>query len=357
MASCTKIAGAPAAVGYWGSNMRCRIEQEQTLPKMRALLQDQLLGGGIKAALWLSVHDIRDGVDFADPGTIRCTCVKASGEHADRRCLSCHGIGFVPGYRKFGYETIWAASVSSSLITTGVALNTVLKPYRYELSPTAIYGRIETPDVFFVKNVPGTWEARNDYTIKDSTTSGIEATFSIDGGLSWAALEDIAIVNPPTGRIKFRIELRRTSVLVPSPAWEIVRARFASIPEHGPRDSSGNYRLGPWILILKSISPDKEIQDLRGVQIDSQSNNFWTGPLSMFDCSVPTQSGPGGYFDESNTIRDPSFIEFLEGARNAKYNQRWSLTNQTYSDPMGYMVRQFFQARLTQLQEFTHLVF
>lgn len=343
-----KVPGAPSAVGYWGRDMRCRISQEQTLPKMRALLQDQLLGGGIKAELWLSVHDVRDG-DVASPGTLKCSCVKASGQHADRRCLSCHGINFVPGYRKFGYETLWVASISPNLTLSNVQINTVLKPNRIELTPSALVGEIETADAFFTRLYPDLdWDARCDFVVKDATNSSVMSLFSTDGGVSWHTLSDLATVNPLTGRIRFRIVLQRTSTGVASPAWEILRARFPTIPVDG--------RKGPWILVLKSVSPDKQIQDLRGVQIDSGNNAFWTAPLSFFDCTITPQSNVDTPLDENDMIRDPAFIAFIEGVRDTKHQQRWALTNYTFSDPTGYLVRQFFQARLTQQEEFTWLV-
>lgn len=343
-----KIPGAPSAVGYWGRDMRCRIGQEQTLPKMRALLQDQLLGGGVQAALWLSVHDVRDG-DVAAPGTLKCSCVKASGQHADRRCLSCHGINFIPGYRKFGHETLWAASISPNLQVTDVQLNTTLKPNRIELAPTATTGSIETEDLFFVRlHTNMLWDYRNDYVVKDAANSSVSAFFSVDSGASWLPIASLAMTNPTTGRIRFRIVLQRTSTSVMSPSWEILRARFPTIPVNG--------RFGPWILVLKSVSPDKQIQDIRGIQIDSSNNAFWTAPLSFFDCTVNAQSNITATFDENDTLRDPAFIEFLEGARSAKHSQRWTLTNYTFSDPLGYLVRQFFQARLAQQEEFTWLV-
>lgn len=343
-----KIPGAPSAVGYWGRDMRCRISQEQTLPKMRALLQDQLLGGGLQAALWMSVHDVRDG-DVAAPGTLKCSCVKASGQHADRRCLSCHGINYIPGYRKFGYETLWVSSISPGLVKQNVQLNTVLKPNRLELVQSATTGSVETDDLFFTRLHPlMLWEARNDFVVKDAANSSVSAFFSVDGGVTWQPLADIEAANPTTGRIRFRIELQRASTDIVSPSWEILRARFPTIPVKG--------RLGPWILVLKTVSPDKENQDLRGAQIDSSNNAFWTGPLSMFDCSVMGQPNVGSTLDEGDMLRDPAFIEYLEGVRSVKYSQRWSLTNYAFSDPMGYFVRQFFQARLAQQEEFTWLV-
>ena len=343
-----KVPGAHGAVGYWGRDMRCRISQEQTIPKIRALLQDQLLGGGIRAELWMTVHDVRDG-EVAAPGTVKCTCVKASGKHADRRCMSCHGINYIPGYRKFGYETLWAASVSPGLTLTDVQLNTVLKPNRLELTSTATFGTIETPDLFFTKLYPNAeWDFRNDYVVKDSTTSSVAAFFSLDSGGTWQPVENLPAANPPTGRIRFRIELTRTSTDVPSPAWEIIRARFQTIPVSG--------RMGPWILTLKSVSQDKEIQDMRGIVLDSASNAFWTAPLSFFDCSLSAQSNVDTTLDEGDMLRDPAFIQFMDGANNGKYPQRWTLTNMAYSDPMGYLVRQFFQSRLAQQEEFTWLV-
>lgn len=346
--SCNKVPGAHSAVGYWGRNMRCRVAQDQTFPKIRALLQDQLLGGGLQAALWLSVHDVRDG-DVAAPGTLKCSCVKASGQHADRRCFSCHGIDYVPGYRKFGYETFWVASISPGLTLTNVQLNTVLKPNRIELTANALSGSIETGDLFFTRLYPDMlWEFKNDYVVKDASTGSVDAFFSTDGGVTWLPLASLPNASPTTGRIRFRIVLQRTTLTAPSPMWEILRARFPTIPIKD--------RFGPWILVLKNVSPDKQIQDVRGIQIDSGNNSFWTAPLSFFDCTINAQTNVGSSFSDEDTIRDPAFIEFLEGARNARHNQRWTLTNFTFSDPFGYLTRQFFQARLAQQEEFTWLV-
>lgn len=343
-----KIPGAPSAVGYWGRNMRCRISQEQTLPKMRALLQDQLLGGGLQAALWTAVHDVRDG-DVAAPGTIKCSCVKASNQHADRRCLSCHGVDYIPGYRKFGYETLWVASVSPGSILTNVQLNTVLKPNRLELAPTATMGSVETADLFFTRLYPDmSWEWRNDFVVKDATSGSVTAFFSVDGGVTWQPISTLAAANPLTGRIRFRIVLQRAATDAPSPAWEILRVRFPVIPIRE--------RFGPWIIVLKTVAGNKPIQDLRGIQLDANPTAFWTAPLSFFDCNVMSQSNVGSTLDEGNTIRDPAFIQFLEGINEGKYPQRWTLTNFTFSDPLGYLIRQFFQTRLAQQEEFTWLV-
>src|SRR5580700_3278815 len=141
---------------YWGRDLRTRVKEEMTLEKTRALLQDQLGGGGLRAYMWQSVFDPRNAIEPlpTPPGTLRCSCVKATGQAADRRCLSCHGITFIPGYQKFGYESIWFASISPSLILNGLVLDTVLKPNRLQLVATALTGTVETPDLFYIRNDP-----------------------------------------------------------------------------------------------------------------------------------------------------------------------------------------------------------
>jgi hypothetical protein len=349
MSSCPKVPGAFGAVGYWGRDLRCRISQEQTIPKMRALLQDQLLGAGIQVDLWMSVHDVREG-EVAAPGTLLCSCVKASGKHADRRCRSCHGINYVPGYRKFGYETLWVSSISPGLTLVNVSLNTAIKPHRYELASTAVTGTIETGDLYFTRLYTDTyWEYRNDYVVKDGTAASVTAHFSTDGGATWQPVENLVSINPGTGRIRFRITLTRNTTNDSSPMWEIFRARFPTVPVVG--------RTGPWILILKNVPQQKDINDMRGLQQDASPNAFWTAPLSLFDCNISTQSNIGTTLLPDDMLRDPAFIEFREGALAAgPVPQRWALTNYTYSDPMGFLIRQFFQARKAQQEEFTSLV-
>ena len=338
-------------IGYWGKDLRTRVKCEQSLEKTRALLQDQLLGGGLRVFLWQAVHDVRNGEVAEEPGTLKCSCVKASNAHADRRCFSCHGINYIPGYRKFGYENFWVASVSPNLVLSNLQLNTTIKPHRLELTPTATQGIATSPDIFFSRtDITQLWEARSDFVVRDGANSGVVAEFSTDGGATYSSLANIAVANPITGKIRFRVTIFRSSTTTPSPQWEILRARFPTIPLVG--------RLGPWIVVLKTVSPDKEMQEVRGITIDSQNNNFWTAPLSLFDCRIPDQCGVGGVVDPRVIIKDPAFIEFIDGVRsNLDTSQRWSLTNVTYSDPFGYFTRQFFAARLQQEQEFTGLVF
>jgi|SRR5579872_2245850 len=340
------------AVGYWGRDVRSRVKGEMTLEKTRALFQDQLMGGGLRAQLWQAVFDPRNGttVPVVPQNTQLCSCVKQTGQQSDRRCLSCHGITYVPGYKKFGYETIWFASISPSLTLINIQQNTITKPYRLELTPTSVLGTIVTPDLQFINtNTQSVWEYRNDYVIADGANSSIQVEFSTNGGLIWNGISQLPALNPQTGRIRFRITIMRTSINTKSPAWEILRARFSTIPVQG--------RLGPWIVVLKTVPSNRNIQDLRGIQLEAQPNNFWTSPLSYFDLAIQDQGSVGGVLDPRSLIIDPAFVQFIDGTPALLHNQRWSCTNLSYSDPFGYLTRQFFQARIQQENEFTGLVF
>ena len=337
-----------ALVGYWGRSVRQRVKAEMTLEKTRTLLQDQLLGGGLRVWLWQNVWDSH----LAAPtltGVLKCSCVKESNQHADRRCKSCYGIDYQPGYAKFGFETLWFSSISPGLTLSNLQLNTVLKPNRLELTQAATYGSVETPDIPYIRTVTNLpWESNVDYVVKNAAQSQLQVSFSTDSGATWAPLSALPGFNPGTGKIRFRVVLTRTAINVPSPLFEILRVRYPRVPVVG--------RMGPWLLILKTISPDKLIQDPRGIVIDSNSNNFWTAPLSFFDCGIPDQGAVGGTVDSRNLIADQAFIEFMDGVRQGPVDQRWSLVNNTYSEPFAYLTRQYFSARLQQEQEYTSLV-
>jgi len=340
--------------GYWGNNLRCRIGQESTQLKIAAALNDELLATGVRVALWLPVHEYlkltapknQTGGDIATAGTLKCSCVKESGQHADRRCNSCHGTDFIPGYLKFGYQTLWMSSISHGWTVTNLTQNTVLKPYRYELKSGATVGTLESTDLFFTKSVTnGDWDYRNDFVLRDAANNAVTVFFSVNQGANWYDIANLQSIAPASGSIRFRINLSRTSTSTPSPAWEMLRVRYPTIAENG--------RVGPWILILKNVMTKTDIQDLRGI-IQDGSMSFWTAPLSLFDCNIQKQSSIDDPINLFSLIKEPAFIEFLDSVR---IGQRWSITKVNYSDSLDFLTRQFFSSRLQQELEFTSLVF
>lgn len=346
-----KVPGARTAYGYWGRDIRCRLEVDQTFGKIAALQMDQLLLGGLRARLWETVHPVQADTETLT-GTLPCSCVKKSGEHADRRCYSCHGIGYVPGYTLFGYSNLYMASISPGLTTVGCQLNTSFKPHRWELAPDALTGTIVTSDIQYLRplDAGGFWEERCDGAVRLPGATSMTCEVSLNAGATWQPLAVLASVNPGSGALRFRITLTRSALTDPSPLWEIVRARFPVVPVTG--------RLGPWILVLKTVNPQKLGQEPRGITVEGSGNKFWTKPLSFFNCRIPPQEGLTGAPDLANLIRDQSFIQFLDGVQESLVGfNRWSITDTTYDDPLGYFTRQMFSCRQQQDKEFTQLVF
>jgi len=226
-----------------------------------------------------------------------------------------------------------------------VALNTVLKPYRWELLPNATTGSIETPDLPIAKTiVDGAWDFKNDWVSRDPNSS-VTVYFSTNQGSSWYSIDSLPVINPLVGLVRFRIVISRPSTQTPSPMWEVFRARYPTIPVAG--------RLGPWILMLRNQVKRNEIEDMRGI-VEDGSLNFWTMPLSMFDCNLAQQNTIDDPGDPESLMKEPCFIEFIDGF---KQGERWSVTRVTYTDPLGFLIRQFFDARKQQQREFTSLVF
>jgi hypothetical protein len=227
----------------------------------------------------------------------------------------------------------------------------VLHPHRWELADNALTGTITSKLITYTRplDVGGVWEVSNNGVIRDPDHSTMTVEVSINGG-AYAPFESIPMINPTGGTIQFRVTLSRTSLATLTPAWEILRARFPVIAEKG--------RLGPWILVLKSVSPNKLGQDPRGIMVEGSGNRFWTKPLCFFSCRIPSQPTLGAAPDVNNLIRDQAFIEFLDGVQEslAGFN-RWSVTDTTYDDPLGYFTRQSFNARQEQDHEYTQLVF
>jgi hypothetical protein len=349
-------------VGYWGGSVRTRVKAEMTLEKTRALLESQLYGGGLRAYLWQTVIDPRllvtpisstPPIPTIPDGLLHCSCIKASGQHADRKCRSCNGIGFIPGYKKFGNQTLWISSITPQLVLTNCNLNVITKPNRIQLDAGSLTGTIECPDIPFIRLLRDqAWEYRNDYILSDGNNSSVVAEFSINSGVSWSPISSLSEASTPpgvnAGQIRFKVTLNRNSTSVSSPQWEILRTRFPTIDLCD--------RFGPWILVLKTVPNSRNIEDIRGVQLDSSGTNFWTAPLSYFNRQVPDQGFVDQPLNKGELIIDPAFIQFLDGVPSVLGNSRWSVMNVNWSDPFGYVTKQVFQARQDQEQEFTSLV-
>jgi hypothetical protein len=144
----SKVPGFSSAVGYWGPNAYCRVSQDETAAKIRALLQDQLFMNGRPVFLWQPVASTTAGV-------VACTCDKDTSQTADYKCMSCYGMRFVPGYEKFLFETIHFSSAEAGSYTlTTASIDRSKKPNRVIIAAGSTTAVIETTDKAF-SNVRG----------------------------------------------------------------------------------------------------------------------------------------------------------------------------------------------------------
>lgn len=308
------------AYGYWGRSVYKSVYCNQIYQKEIALLEDQINGTGLRANLWRGVTS----------GNL-CSCYKESNRASDRKCKSCHANlnGYVPGYFKFGYTTFWMSSVDDGLVFSDTEIVEEFKSAKVQLSGDALEGWVESVDFEFQRNAIGSvWEYDVAAFRQRGDDASVSVQYSLDSGLSWESIETLPVNNPAEGIIRFRAFLSRTSSDIRSPLFEIVRARFAYIDLSGQL-CDGSYAAGPFIKVMKSDPQTNLIKSDYGDVSVVNGLKFWTGPLSMFDPSIPKNSS-------RELLEGPNvIIELLDGVFAGK---RFIVIDWTLSDPGGFKV-------------------
>jgi len=323
-----KVPGAHLAVGSWARDIYQQVFAEQEQARQRALLTDQILLGSIRASLWQGVEE----------GPL-CGCYKKSNQQADMKCAACHGVGKVPGYHKFGYETLWMSGMDSDITLTNVQLTKNFKSSKVELVSGALTGTIESGDKSFNRTAIGaSWavDAQSFHRDPDEETV-VTFEYSLNSGNTWVDIDDLSTVNPVSGSIRFRATLTRPGASVLSPYFKMLKARYARI-DVDKQQEDGSYRLGPWILIMREPpTTGYKKQEYGDIPVED-GLEFWTAGLGLFDPDIETGSN-------AELIKGPEvFIEVLDGARSGN---RYVTTSWKNSDPFGYiLVSQTFKIRI-----------
>jgi len=304
-----------SVVGYWGRSVYKRIAEEQEYARQVALLRDQIEGSSIRADLWV-------GVESGN----KCSCYKESNRSSDRKCKTCYGNidGFVPGYLKFGYTTLWMSAVDSDVTLTNCEIVTDFKSSKVGLISSAISGTVESSNKIFSRTALGSvWETEAVQFIRLENQSNVVVEYSLDSGVVWKPINDLSTENPSIGVIRFRSTLTRDSVNVLTPFFEIVRARFSHV-NYTDQRSDGSYSFGPFIKIMSSKPYNSILKSEYGDVPNTSGINFWTVGLSYFDPSIVAGT--------SAELLDSSYIviKFLEGVLKDK---RFVIMNWQLSDP------------------------
>lgn len=323
-----KVPGANMAVGYWGRDIQAQVFAEQQAARERALLQAQILVGGLRMELWQE-----------PPAGPVCACYNPINKMADRKCMACHGVGKVPGYLKFGYNTLWMSASDPDSVLTDLRLTKNYQSSKLELVDGALVGSVESADKPFSRTVFGaTWGTSVQYYLMESDYSSVTVEYSLDAGTTWAELSNLPAETAQTGMIRFRATMSRTETAARSPLFEMLSARYATIPLSSP-DLNGVYRMGPWILIMREPPSTGYRKQDYGDQPIEEGLEMWTAGLAMFDPSI-------AYGSLSELIKGPEVLmQLLDGAR---AGNRYMATEWQNSDPMAYIiVSQTFKMRIT----------
>ena len=319
------LPGTHQAVGSWIRDPLRRLLDEQMHGKQRALLTDQLLMAGIRS-------DLFRAVESGD----KCKCYKEANQQADKKCRACHGIGLVPGYLKFGYNTLWMSISDTDLITSGVQITKDFKSAKMILTSSATEGTIESGDKTFSRTAIGSvWEYDEASFVRVGASSSITVEYSTDSGITWSAISGLPTANPSSGVIRFKATLKRDSTAILSPLFEVVRARYATLDLAQLQTTGqfdGTYRFGPWILILRSV-PRKRYGKKEHGDIPIQGDmTFWTVGLGLFDKSIEF-----GSTDELIKYTD-GFNDVLQIKDGVMAGTKYVVTQRMHSDPSSYNI-------------------
>jgi len=313
-----------SAIGSWSRDIYQRISQDASQAKQRALLEDQIRAGGIKADLWQSVSSGQ-----------QCACYKESNQQSDRKCKSCYGTGYVPGFLKFGYTTEWMSAVDTDVTLTNLEITKKFHSAKVILQDGQTTGTIESGDKSFSRTAFGSvWEYEAATFVRDTANTSATVEYSLDSGSTWSDMSALPTANPASGTIRFRATLTRASASNLSPLFEIVRARFSRVDLSS--QFGDEYRMGPWLLIMRVIPVKRESKTEYG-DLPKYTSGFWITGLSMFDPSITPNT------DEDLIDGRGNLVKILEG-RNA--GQRYIITSIQHSDPLAYLVTQNFEMRI-----------
>ena len=309
------------ASGYWGRDIHKRILGEQISSKEKANLADQIKAGGIKAEMWI-------GSKSGD----ECRCYKKSNQQSERRCYSCYGKRYVPGFLKFGYNTVWMSASDNNINLNNTKVVSDFHSSKIILEDEATSGTIESEDINFNRVASGSsWEYESVTQDRIPNYSLSVTEYSLDSGSNWDSIDNLPIVNPAVGVIRFRVTLTRDTAEILSPIFEITRARFSIIDIQDV--------FGPWILLMRSIPIVQATKGEYGDLNIQNNTKVWTAGLSFFDSNIEIGS------QEDLLEGHDVVFQIMEGAR---AGDRYVIKTWQGSDPFAdIVVQQNFDVRYT----------
>lgn len=280
--------------------------------------------GGVQAFLW---QQIENGLP--------CTCNKEETGQVNSRCAVCNGVGFVGGYEKFGFSTIFIAANTPGLVLNDLVIAKV-SPWQLEIAPGKTTGTALSAVYQVTENFgfSGSLVSGQDSIRAPFTQNGIKVEYTVNGGTDWFDITNTDPLSEPALNVQFRITLSRNSEKDKSPFFQILRARFQML-------------MDTLVLISKRSFPEQRWLETFGVRVKLDGVTWWTTP------------NLGIVGQEAVLVQEDDLFEIQEGAYKPQSKDeeefpvsgRFKPTNVTYVEPRGRFLSQRFNIRMLQRDE------
>jgi len=314
------------ASGYWGNSPdspKARVQADQVIERIIKANTDFISLGNM-ADIWVAPQESLHLLP-------QCGCVKVTNQSADVRCAKCYGVKLIPGYVKWGYNTMFFSAVNLGFTaqqepgfnlppTIEKNANTTL--HTLQLTAGVLTSSFQTPD-FEVSNPYSTeWELEGlIFNRAPGNSHNIE--WSLDRGATWLG-GNFKLLHLFRGTIRFRVTLTRTSLQTVSPQFEILRFR------HPIQEK-------PWVRVSRPMGNRRKKREETGITEDESGVSFITVPVKgsaqVFGQTVWSKPWmPDQQF----------FIELKEGSF---AGERYIPTSYSRSETLGVMTLQTFSVR------------
>lgn len=325
------------APGYWGNHgPKPRVLTDQVIERITRLNKD-FLDLGFLVDLWVfpefKLTADCDGVHLGD--ALLCSCVKQTNQSADQECVKCYGTKYVPGFIKWGFNTIFFSAIDPVLaLPPSLTIDTTTTQHMIKLAPGYTNGILESRD-FSVTN-----PCSNEFTmdikayVRGKAGNYLKVEYSIDRGVTWRD-DDMTNLHLSQGTVRFRVTFYRVSINDISPAFEILRVRHPIQRE-------------PYVKVAYPMGTHKKKRETMGVVDDTSGIEYWTIPL------IGSAQVNGVVAYNRPVISERSFIEIKEGTF---HGDRMITVQHRRSEHIGVLTSQWFSARRAQPDETYNIIF
>ena len=315
------------AAGYWGRSPKDTALSTQIVERITKSNADLIRGMGFVADIWVNPTE---NVALLP----QCSCVKNTSQSADQRCQKCYGTKRVPGFVKWGFNTLYYSSVSTQFqLPPTIRKKNDTTMHTFELAPNVLQTDFETPDMPVWNPYSTGWEMQT-LVYNRANQTGHSIAWSIDSGANWSD-QPISTLSLERGVIRFKVTMYRKTADQASPQFEMIRLRHPIQEE-------------PFIKVARPMGTRKRGRETFGDVENESGLEYWTVPIhgSAQIMGQTVYSKPW--------LPDRFMLEIKEGTF---AGDRYLPVSYKRSEHIGVMTSQIFSVRRSQPEEIYGAVF